>query len=72
MEKDIHILHIINNLLANFKEKGSLADWEFRITDEGKKYWYDLKKKRSMVEFPYATSIAKHVNMIRRLLQFQS
>ena len=72
MESEIHLIKNLNDVLANLKERGKLKPWEYRVTLEGKKYWYDTVAQRSSVEFPYAQSIAKHIKIFRKLLRHQS
>ena len=44
IDREIHLLGSVHRLIANLNANGSLHNWEFRLTLEGKKYWYNTVK----------------------------
>ena len=54
INSEIHLLGSVNRLIENLQSRGKMHYWQFRLTLEGKKYWYNSKKEKSLQIFPYS------------------
>lgn len=65
-QKEIHLLGAVYTHLEALKQEASIKNWEFRLTLEGKRYWYSTKDKRSVQHFPFRDEMKTHIKTIRR------
>lgn len=66
MTKELHLISAVYQIIETIKSKNILKNWDFRITMEGNKYWYNTKDKRSIPDFPYKDEIKKYVRVVRK------
>jgi hypothetical protein len=66
MNRELHLISAVYQIIETIKSKNILKNWDFRITMEGTKYWYNTKDKRSIPDFPYKDEIKKYVRVVRK------
>ena len=66
LNKEIHLISAVYQIIETLKSEKILKNWDFRITMEGNRYWYNLKEKRSVNTFPYKDDIKKYIRIVRK------
>lgn len=64
--KEFHLVSAVYQIIQSLKNENILKNWDFRITMEGNRYWYNIKEKRSVNTFPYKEDIKKYVRVVRK------
>ena len=66
LNKELHLISAVYQIIEMLKSENILKNWDFRITKEGTRYWYNSKEKRSVNSFPYKDEIKKYVRVAKK------
>lgn len=66
MSKELYLLPLVYQIIDTIKNENLLKHWDYRVTLEGNKYWYNIEDKRSTNNFPYKDDVKKYIKIIRK------